>query len=215
MDEMTDNSDPALETPQASLTEASANDLSDLALVNQASEGDEAAFEELFNRHRRRVSLIASRFFRQPQQIEEVVQESFTKAYFALSDFSNTQENSFAAWLARISFNACYDELRRMKRRPESTLSNVSEEESAWLKEHLLTATDAGSDIEATAIARDLATKLLARLSPEDRLVLVMLDAEGMSVSEIAKSMKWSVPKVKVRAHRARASLRKALKRFL
>jgi RNA polymerase sigma-70 factor (ECF subfamily) len=215
MDEMTDNSDPALETPQASLTEASANDLSDLVLVNQASEGDEAAFEELFNRHKRRVSLIASRFFRQPQQIEEVVQESFTKAYFALSDFSNTQENSFAAWLARISFNACYDELRRMKRRPESTLSNVSEEESAWLKEHLLTATAAGSDIEATAIARDLATKLLSRLSPEDRLVLVMLDAEGMSVSEIAKLMKWSVPKVKVRAHRARAGLRKALKRFL
>jgi RNA polymerase sigma-70 factor, ECF subfamily len=215
MDEMTDNSDPALETPQASFREASANDLSDLALVNQASAGDEAAFEELFNRHRRRVSLIASRFFRQPQQIEEVVQESFTKAYFALSDFSNTQENSFAAWLARISFNACYDELRRMKRRPESTLSNVSEEESAWLKEHLLTATDAGSDIEATAVARDLATKLLSRLSPEDRLVLVMLDAEGMTVSEIAKSMKWSVPKVKVRAHRARASLRKALKRFL
>ncbi len=212
---MTDSSDPALETPQASLTEASANDLSDLALVNQASEGDEAAFEELFNRHRRRVSLIASRFFRQPQQIEEVVQESFTKAYFALSDFSNTQENSFAAWLARISFNACYDELRRMKRRPESTLSNVSEEESVWLKEHLLTATDAGSDIEATAVARDLATKLLSRLSPEDRLVLVMLDAEGMSVSEIARVMKWSVPKVKVRAHRARASLRKALKRFL
>ena len=215
MDEMTDSSDTALETPQASLAEASANDPSDLALVNQASEGDETAFEELFNRHKRRVSLIASRFFRQPQQIEEVVQESFTKAYFALSDFSNTQENSFAAWLARISFNACYDELRRMKRRPESTLSNVSEEESAWLKEHLPTATDAGSDIEATAVARDLATKLLSRLSPEDRLVLVMLDAEGMTVSEIARLMKWSVPKVKVRAHRARAALRKALKRFL
>ena len=211
---MTDNSDPALESLQASSAEVSANEPSDLALVNQAREGDEAAFEELFNRHRRRVSLIASRFFRQREQIEEVVQESFTKAYFALSDFSNTQENSFAAWLARISFNACYDELRRMKRRPESTLSNVSEEESEWLKESLL-ATDASADIETVAIARDLATKLLARLSPEDRLVLVMLDAEGMSVSEIAKATGWSVPKVKVRAHRARASLRKVLKRFL
>jgi RNA polymerase sigma-70 factor (ECF subfamily) len=214
MDEMTDNSDPALESRHASSAEASADESSDLALVNQAREGDEAAFEELFNRHKRRVSLIASRFFRQREQIEEVLQESFTKAYFALSDFSNTQENSFAAWLARISFNACYDELRRMKRRPESTLSNVSEEESAWLKESLL-ATDASGDIEKVAIARDLATKLLARLSPEDRLVLVMLDAEGLSVAEIAKVTGWSVPKVKVRAHRARASLRKALKRFL
>ena len=214
MDEMTDNSDPAFELPQASLAEASAEESSDLALVTQARNGDEAAFEELFNRHKRRVSLIASRFFRQREQIEEVLQESFTKAYFALSDFSNTQENSFAAWLARIAFNTCYDELRRMKRRPENSLSDVSDEESTWLKEHLF-ATTAGGDIESVAISRDLAAKLLARLSPEDRLVLVMLEAEGMSVSEIAKSMKWSVPKVKVRAHRARASLRKALKRFL
>lgn len=211
-----DSSDPALEPPQeASLADAAAEDSSDLALVSQARTGDEAAFEELFNRHKRRVSLIASRFFRQREQIEEVLQESFTKAYFALPDFSNTQENSFASWLARIAFNACYDELRRMKRRPESSLSEVSDEESDWLKENLFVAASAGGDIEAAAISRDLATKLLARLSPEDRLVLVMLDAEGMSVSEIAKAMKWSVPKVKVRAHRARASLRKALKRFL
>lgn len=214
MDEMTDNSDPAIVPPQASSAEASAAEVSDLALVNQVCNGDEAAFEELFNRHKRRVSLIASRFFRQREQIEEVLQESFTKAYFALPDFSNTQENSFAAWLARITFNACYDELRRMKRRPESSLSDVSDEESAWLKERLFT-THPGSDIEAAAVSRDLATKLLSRLSPEDRLVLVMLDAEGMSVAEIAKSMKWSIPKVKVRAHRARAHLRRALKRFL
>lgn len=209
-----DNSDPAHEASQASgADEVQAQEPSDLELVTEARSGDEAAFEELFNRHKRRVSLIAGRFFRQREQIEEVLQESFTKAYFALSDFSNTQESSFASWLARIAFNACYDELRRMKRRPESNLTDVSDEESAWLKEHLFATT--GSDIEAIAISRDLATKLLARLSPEDRLVLVMLDAEGMTVSEIAKAMKWSVPKVKVRAHRARAALRKALKRFL
>jgi RNA polymerase sigma-70 factor, ECF subfamily len=218
MDEMTDNSDPAIELPPASAADASAvepsDEPSDLALVNQARDGDEMAFEQLFNRHKRRVSLIASRFFRQREQIEEVLQESFTKAYFALADFSNTQENSFAAWLARIAFNTCYDELRRLKRRPEGALSDVSEEESDWLKENL-PATASGSDIEAVAVSRDLATKLLSRLSPEDRLVLVMLDAEGMSVSEIASLMKWSVPKVKVRAHRARAHLRRALKRFL
>lgn len=211
---MTDSSDPALQQPQTISTTAGAIEPSDVALVKQASDGDETAFEELFNRHRRRVSAIASRFFRQREQIEEIVQESFTKAYFALSDFSNTQENSFAAWLARIAFNTCYDELRRLKRRPESALSDVSEEESLFLKKHLFAA-EAGRDIESATVSRDLATKLLSRLSPEDRLVLVMLDAEGMSVNEIAKLMKWSVPKVKVRAHRARASLRRVLKKFL
>jgi RNA polymerase sigma-70 factor (ECF subfamily) len=215
MDETRDSFDPALSPSMTdSAPEPAVQEPSDLELVSRVRGGDDVAFEELFNRHRRRVSLIASRFFRQPQQLEEIVQESFTKAYFALADFSNTQENSFAAWLARISFNTCYDELRRQKRRPESALSDVSDEESAWLKENLMS-TNSGRDIEATAISRDLATKLLARLSAEDRLVLVMLDAEGMSVSEIAKSLGWSVPKVKVRAHRARASLRKALKRFL
>lgn len=210
MDEMADKSDRAsIQLPAVSTAEPP-----DVELVARAVAGDEEAFEDLFNRHRRRVALIASRFFRQREQIEEVVQESFTKAYFALGDFTNTQEASFAAWLARIAFNTCYDELRRIKRRPESALGDISEEENAWLKEQLRDST-AEADVESATIARDLAGKLLARLSPEDRLVLVMLDAEGLSVSEIAKLTKWSASKVKVRAHRARASLRRVLGRFL
>lgn len=186
----------------------------DAALVARVREGDDPAFEELFNRHRRRVASIAGRFFRRREQIEEVVQESFTKAFFALPEFSNQREASFAAWVARIAFNACYDELRRGKRRPESSLSEVSAEEAVWLRERLADE-GAGSDVEADASAKDLAAKLLARLSPEDRLLLVMLDVEGMTVSEIAESNRWSASKVKVRAHRARASLRKVLARFL
>jgi RNA polymerase sigma-70 factor (ECF subfamily) len=207
---MADDSDPALiDTPVGSI-----GDPADVELVTRVLAGDETAFEELFNRHRRRVSLIGGRFFRQREQIEEIIQESFTKAYFALSDFSNRQESSFGAWIARIAFNACYDELRRMKRRPESTFSEISQEEVGWLSEHL-TAERPGKDIESRTISRDMADKLLARLSPEDRLVLVMLDAEGLSVAEIAKSTGWSSSKVKVRAHRARASLRRVLARFL
>jgi RNA polymerase sigma-70 factor (ECF subfamily) len=207
MDEMADSSDPAtLETSTHSAVEPS-----DAELVRLAANADEAAFEQLFLRHRRRVALIAGRFFRRREQIEEIVQESFAKAYFALADFSNQQEASFAAWLARISFNACYDELRRQKRKPESLMSDVSEEESNWLREQLR----AEGDIESAAVARDLATKLLSRLSAEDRLLLVMLDVEGLSVAEIADLTKWSISKVKVRAHRARASLRRVLERFL
>ncbi len=186
----------------------------DVELVTRAGAGDEAAFEELFNRHRRRVASIAGRFFRQREQIEEIVQESFTKAYFALRDFTNAQEASFASWLARIAFNTCYDELRRLKRRPETSLGEVSDEDAAWLKEQLREG-EAKDDVLSQVVARDLASKLLSRLSAEDRLVLVMLDAEGMSVSEIAKLTRWSTSKVKVRAHRARQSLRRVLARFL
>ena len=211
MDETADNRDTAEAPGNAAEGHAGPTDA---ALVARVREGDDPAFEELFNRHRRRVASIAGRFFRRREQIEEVVQESFTKAFFALPEFSNQREASFAAWLARIAFNTCYDELRRNKRRPESALSEVSAEEALWLRERL-TDEAAGADVEADASAKDLAAKLLARLSPEDRLLLVMLDVEGMTVSEIAESTKWSASKVKVRAHRARTSLRKVLARFL
>lgn len=208
MDEMADNSVPLESPPEQAAA------LDDARLVELVNAGDERAFEELFNRHRRRVALIASRFFRSREQIEEIIQESFTKAYLALADFSNERESSFASWLARISFNTCYDELRRQKRRPESAMSEVTQEEEEWLRGQLR-AGGAGGDVESATVARDLAHKLLARLSPEDRQLLVLLDVEGMSVGEIAELNRWSASKVKVRAHRARASLRKALSRFL
>ncbi|HEV7843777.1 MAG TPA: sigma factor, partial [Pyrinomonadaceae bacterium] len=100
---MADSSDPIILEQQPAREGV---EPSDVELVARVRGGDESAFEELFNRHRRRVALIASRFFRQREQIEEIIQESFTKAYFALGDFSNQQEASFAAWVARIAYNS-------------------------------------------------------------------------------------------------------------
>jgi RNA polymerase sigma-70 factor (ECF subfamily) len=73
----------------------------------------------------------------------------------------------------------------------------------------------AGRDAESAAVTRDLANKLLARLSADDRIVLTLLDAEELSVAEIALLMGWKVSKVKVRAHRARQSLRRVLAEFV
>jgi len=186
-------------------------------LVNRSRSGDEAAFEELFNRHRRRVALIAGRFFRQREQVEEITQDTFTKVYFALDSYASSEtddDSLFAAWIARIAFNTCYDELRRIKRRAESLASELSDEETGWLEKRLRTDRFT-NDAESTSVNRDLAGKLLARLSPEDRLVLVMLNAEELSVNEIAELMGWSASKVKVRAHRARAALRRHLRKLL
>ena len=186
-------------------------------LVARSRSGDEIAFEELFNRHKRRVTLIAGRFFPRRDQVEEIVQETFTKVYFALDSYTNSETDDdalFAAWIARIAFNTCYDELRRLKRRPESSVSELSTEETGWL-ENRVRANAPANDAESETVRRDLAQKLLARLSPDDRLVLVMLNAEELSVVEIARLMNWSVSKVKVRAHRARAALRRVLRKLL
>ena len=183
----------------------------DDALVAAAG-ADEAAFEQLFERHRRQVARIAGRFFSQREQIEEIIQDSFTKAYFALKTYHGTHEASFRAWLTQITINTCYDHLRRARRRPEYTGEDFNDDEAHEFAGQLRAA---ASDVESALVSRDLAVKLLARLSADDRLVLTLLDVEGFSVAEIAKMTSWSISKVKVRAHRARAHLRRVMKRFL
>lgn len=184
----------------------------DDALVAAAGAGEEAAFEQLFERHRRQVARIAGRFFSQREQMEEIIQDSFTKAYFALGTYHGTHEASFRAWLTQIAVNTCYDHLRRARRRPEHTVEEFNDHEAHEFAGQLRAA---GSDVESALVSRDLAVKLLARLSAEDRLVLTLLDVEGFSVAEIAEMVQWSVSKVKVRAHRARAHLRRVVQRFL
>ncbi|MEW6733045.1 MAG: sigma-70 family RNA polymerase sigma factor [Acidobacteriota bacterium] len=183
----------------------------DESLVAVACDGDEDAFKELFERHRRRIARIVGRFFNRPERVEEIVQEIFTKLYFALASFSPQRGRSFANWLSSIAINSCYDELRRIRRRRETAISEVNDEEIAWLKARL----QGSEDTEGALIARDLAGKLLARLKPEDRLILTLLDVEEMPVSEIAQTTGWSVSKVKVRVYRARAALRKILSEYV
>ena len=175
--------------------------------------GDDSAFEQLFERYRRHVARVAGRFFAQREQMEEIIQDSFTKAYFALGTYHGTHAASFKAWLTQIAVNSCYDQLRRTRRRPEQTLDSSDNEGHLFATQ--LRAMDPASDVERTAVSRDLAQKLLARLSPDDRMVLTLLDIEGFSVAEIAETTNWSISKVKVRAHRARAHLRKVLRRLL
>ena len=186
----------------------------DEALVAAVLHGDEAAFEQLFERHRRFVAHIAGRFFRKHEQIEEIIQETFIKVYFALPTYRGAQNSSFAAWLRRITVNTAYDELRRRHRHPERLVSELTEDETTWLDTQLH-AGGSDQDAEASIMARDLAAKLLDRLEPDDRLVLTLLEAEECSTAEIAQLTGWSIAKVKVRAHRARKRLRRVLQKLL
>src|SRR5882724_3502777 len=176
-------------------------------LVAAVRSGDEAAFALLFERHRRLVSRLAYRFFYRREQVEDIVQESFASAYFALSAYRGGQERSFMAWLSRITVRTCYDALRRSSR-TESVMSELSEAEEALLSKRLRDS-GSGSDIEGKAITRDLAAKLLQRLEPDDRLILTLLSIAELSVAETAEFTGWSVPKVKMRAYRARKVLRR------
>jgi RNA polymerase sigma-70 factor, ECF subfamily len=185
---------------------------SDKQLIELVLAGDESAFENIFNRYKRLVAAISSRYFQRPEQIEEIIQITFTKVYFECKNFHGQHNFSLASWLGKITTNLCLDALRHQKRKAENLLCELSDAE----RENLFTSTTTtNSSAENSLINRDLAEKLLSHLSAEDRAVLQMLDAEQMSVSDIAQITGWSNSKIKVRAYRARTALRKILQNFL
>lgn len=157
-------------------------------LVAASRNGDREAFGDLVRLHERRVFRLAGRFFRRPEEVEEAAQETFLTAWSRLVTYR--AEAPFEHWLTRVCLNTCYQRLRRAK--PTAELPE-----------------DLPARPEVDADARLEVERLLATLPAEDRFLLLMLHGEEWSVAEIADRLGWSKANVKVRAHRARARLRR------
>ena len=165
-------------------------------------------------RYSPRVFQVANRFFRQPAQVEDVAQEAFLKAYTQLANFEG--RGSFEGWLTRVTTNLCLNHLRGAKRRPEATVTDLTQNEGDWLDSQLIdVSTERHASSERGRVAADLAEKVLGGLSPDDRLVLLSIDGDDLSIKEVAEMTGWSESKVKVRAFRARRRLREAVESLL
>ena len=187
---------------------------SDLELARTARDGDESAFAEIVRRYSPRVFRFASRYFRQRELVEEAAQEVFLKAFTELDSFEG--RGSMEGWLTRITTNTCLNLLRSMRRRPELTVSDLTEDENTWLDEKLAdAATERHQSNERSLAAADLAGRVLETLSADDQLVLTLIDGEEMSIKEVAEMTGWSQSKVKVQAFRARRRMRKAVEQLL
>lgn len=183
-------------------------------LVERTLAGDRDAFDMLVTRYSRSVFNLAGRFFRQPEAREDITQETFIKAYQSLHTYRRGA--SFERWLMRITINACYDELRRLKRRQEFNLADLTDDEVRWLEDALAKpALEKFEQAERNEQAAALAEKLLQTLSPEDRMVMLLYERDGLSTAEIAEITSWSRSKVKVRLFRARRALEKRIRRLL
>lgn len=158
-------------------------------LIAACRRGDEEAFTELVRRHQQRVFKLASRFFRQPQEVEDAAQETFLTVWRKLHTYAGRAP--FEHWLTRVCLNCCYARLRRTKKE-EPLEADVP-----------IAGGDPGAAVEVD--------RLLGRLAPADRFILLLLHGEGRSVQEIAERLGWSRANVKVRAHRARKHLRRLL----
>ncbi len=181
----------------------------DAQLVELVLGGDHLAFENLFDRHKRLVASVAARYLRRPEQIEEAVQTAFAKSFVELKRFRGEHALSFPSWIARITTNTCLDVLRSQRRKPEDFAEDIVGFELLQLE------SSAHRNSEESLIDRDLTEKLLSHVAADDRALLHMLYAEEMSIAEIADQFGWSVSKTKVKAWRAKHSLRRMMKRYL
>jgi len=181
----------------------------DAELIAAVLKGDTASFEPLVVRYSPRVFATARRYARRESEVEDIVQEIWSKAYQKLRSFRG--EAPFEHWLMRLAVRTCYDFLREHQRNRETTFSELSGGEEDWLERFV---SDPVGASETAAAARELIHRLLGRLSPPARLVITLLEIEERSVKEIAELTGWSVPLVKVRAFRARAEMRKCLSRM-
>lgn len=173
-------------------------------LIQAAQRGNLDAFNELVLRLQTQVYNVAYRIMGDEDSAADATQEAFIAAYRAIGSYRG---GSFRAWLMRIVTNACYDELRRRKRRPVSSLEALSVVDAAPGE----TLVNGAEDPEAYAQRQDLNRSIqtgLQTLPPEQRLALVLSDVQGYNYEEIAGITGVSLGTVKSRLSRARAKMR-------
>src|SRR4029450_5361434 len=161
-------------------------DLSDEVLVRDVLGGNTAAFGTLVVRHQSRVFATARRYARKEDEIEDIVQEVFLKAFETLPSFR--LEAPFEHWLMRVAVRTCYDFLRAHQRARELSFTDLTGEEDDWLERFRA---DPDLADERAAAARILVRRLLEGLSPEFRLVITLLEIEERSVKEIHQLTGW------------------------
>lgn len=176
-------------------------------LIKQAQKGDVQAYNTLVLHYQDAVYNVAYRIMGEPGAAADATQEAFISAYQAIRRFRG---GSFKSWLMRIVTNACYDELRRRKRRPQSSLDQIVEEfESTPI---LLNQDDPGpEDLRQRSELMAAVQRCLDELPDDQRMVTILSDVEGYDYNEISDIMSTSLGTVKSRLSRARAKLRDCL----
>jgi RNA polymerase sigma-70 factor (ECF subfamily) len=173
-------------------------------LIQAAQRGNLDAFNELVLLYQNQAYNVAYRIMGEADSAADATQEAFISAYRAISGFRG---GSFRAWLLRIVTNACYDELRRRKRRPTSSLEAIYVTDTAPHEAFV----NGDESPESFAQRQDLNRALHAGLQtlPEDqRVTLVLSDVQGYDYKEIADITEVSLGTVKSRLSRARAKMR-------
>ena len=182
--------------------------LVEFELIQQAQQGDAAAFNQVVTAYRRRILGTISRLIGRPEDVEDVAQEVFLRLYFSLAQLRTPEV--FEPWLYRLTVNAAYDYLRKSRRRMEFRMSDLSEQQV------MMADAAAGSrfqnDENEKRRVKETVTGLLSSVSEDDRILLTLKEVEGLSLKELEKIYHVNENALKVRLFRARQRVLKNMK---
>ena len=173
-------------------------------LIQRASAGDSAAFNQLLGMHEKRMYAVALRMCGNADDAQDCLQEAMLRIFRAISGFK--AQSSFSTWVYRITMNTCLDELRRRKSRPNTSLDGLLD--TGW------SPVDGQETPEQHAVRREMRGGILKAIRelPEDmRSAVLLRDVEGYSYEEIAGILDANVGTIKSRISRGRERLREKI----
>jgi RNA polymerase sigma-70 factor (ECF subfamily) len=181
-------------------------------LVLRAREGDSTAFTELVNRYQRKIFRLAKNITQSDEDAEDVLQESFLKAYEHLPEFHG--DSKFYTWIVRIAVNESLMKLRKRKSSRTVPLDEPMDSGEDTLVREIAVWDETPEQQYSQDEMRDILEKAIESLKPDYRTVFVLRDIEELSTEETAAALEISIPAVKSRLLRARLQLREKLTRF-
>ena len=181
--------------------------LVDFELIRRAQKGDSAAFNEVVLAYRKRILGTIARLIARPDDVEDVGQEVFLRLYFSLDQLRSPEV--FEPWLYRLTVNAAYDYLRKQRRRQESRMADLTEQQV------MIADAVAGGKLDQEdrrkQQLRETIEALLCSVSEEDRILLTLKEVEGLSLKELEAIYKVNENALKVRLFRARQRVLKSV----
>ncbi len=182
--------------------------LVEFELIKRARGGDGAAFNQLVLAYRKRILGTIGRLIGHPEDVEDVGQEVFLRLYFSLDQLRSAEV--FEPWLYRLTANAAYDYLRKRRRRMESRMADLSEQQV--LVADAIAGEKVNRDEGQRKQIRETVDSLLAGVYEEDRVLLMLKEVEGLSLKELGKIYHVNENALKVRLFRARQRVLKAFR---
>lgn len=181
--------------------------MEETALVESAREGSNHALRTLYESHKEKIYALAFRYTRNKEDAEDILQDTFIKAFNGLDQFHNHSGHNFNSWLYRIAVNASIDLLRK-KKTMKNKLSHPHFQDQA------LAATEGPDPADSDIIrdARERIQKVLNKLTPRQRMVFILRHFQQFSLKEIANYLNCTTGSVKKQLFRAVSQVKTDLK---